>query len=50
MGYTKTYQVYFLTIFINTIWSYLLWSPVILILLRGSIVNRTYGIHHNLYV
>ena len=47
-------------IFTNSIWSYLLRSPVISggrekrrgqhSLLRGAIVNRTYGIHNNLYI
>ena len=40
----RSYLSTYFPIFTNNIWSYLLWSPVIVILLlRGTMANRTYG-------
>ena len=46
--YVKHEKTIYLPLFTNSIRSYLLWSPVIV--LRGAIVNRTCGIRKNLPV
>ena len=48
-GKHKNLPGIYLPVYTHNIWSFLLWSPVVLIL-RGDIVNRTYGIHKNLYI